>query len=295
MSSTVLESAIASKVEPIPIDGVRTPSDWAECVAEMHIASYAGVVYEPLPAVFEKYRSPDFPRQPWAGDHFWHMDLAREGTRVGELVTALYYAESGEHTPGTDFLDTVALRSAMDEDGELDEYDPSILNNASFVTTEGYFFSHTLPNHQLTHPEEAAAIDTFLSTLQLDGRPVDAYTYAKYLTSNYGRSYYPFLQPNPFSSNADPGFTFDAERGIGVFDVADKPILGLLNKLRDYIQSNEGMLRERGVMYTIQPEPGTAILFSREGTLHRALPGNNEPRRIFLAWLATKPHGLEIK
>jgi len=279
-------------------EAIDSPMAWQEYLGDLSIMSIDGVSYAPLPAAFEKTRSSEMRRPTWAGDQYWHLDLCREGNQIGRLVTAIYYAEGDESAPGTDIVDTTRLREAMEADGvfaraELDEDTLSRLETEFSAST---YFTETLPRTaRQASRTERAAIAAFLESRQIDGKEVPLQKYADYLDARHPPVRLPLLQENPFDPQGGVGLMFDVERGRDIIDPrTGLSYGGLLYAMRLYLDVKESELRERGVIDTIEPEPGKVALFTREGSLHRAQAGNEANRKIFLGWLATKPDGVAL-
>lgn len=277
---------------------INSPAAWWEYLGDLSVLSIDGTSYTPLPAAFEKIRSSENPRPTWAGDHFWHLDLCREGHTIGHLVTAIYYAEGDENTPGTDIVDTAGLREAMEADGVFDraELDEDILLRLETEFSSSTYFTETLPEAtRRAGRAERAAITAFLESREIDGQEASLQEYANYLDAKYAPVGLPLLQENPFDSEGGIGLMFDVERGRDIVDPqTGMSYGGLLYAMRLYLDIKEPELREQGIIDTIEPEPGKVALFTREGTLHRARAGNEANRKIFLGWLATKPDGIAL-
>lgn len=271
---------------------IESPQEWRDYIADLAIQSVDGTPYLPIPVAIEKRRNNQEQRPQWAGDHFWHLDLAREGQRIGNLVTAIYYAECSTETPGTEVLDTVQLKTVLDGDGFFDRYEDQQLFRAQFVSKDSIYYSDTLPNFARTCDTQTRhEIHEFLARLCIGTETIRDVVLR--LDQEHGSSSYPLLQSHPFRADGAPALMFDTERGTDIIDpITGQSLKFLLQSLRGYITKNEQTLKEHGFIKTIQPNPGDAALFSREGTLHRAKFGNDSNRRIFIAWLATKPQEL---
>ena len=277
-------------------EAIGSCDEWQEYLGELSIVSNNGTTYSPIPASYEKARSRDNPRPAWSGDHFWHLDLSREGSQVGNLVTAIYYAEGDSRSAGTDIIDTISLRKAMQEDGVFDreELSSDVLNRLQTEFSISTYYTETLANYARTASRsEIREITEFLTTRKIDGKTVSLKEYTEYLDSRYAPAQMPLLQANPFDTAGQNGLMFDVERGRDIIDPqTGVSYNGLLYAMRLYLKVKEPELRERDIINTIAPEPGTIALFSREGTLHRAQPGNDADRRVYLGWLATKQNGV---
>lgn len=277
-------------------ENIGSCDEWQEYLSELSIVSNDGTTYSPIPASYEKARSKDNPRPAWSGDHFWHLDLCREGSQIGNLVTAIYYAEGDGQSPGTDIIDTVSLHEAMQEDGVFDreELDSGVLDRLQTEFSISTYYTETLANYARTASRsEIREITEFLTTRKIDNKTVPLQEYTEYLDSRYAPARMRLLQANPFDADGRNGLMFDVERGRDIIDPqTGVSYNGLLYAMRLYLKVKESELQERGISSTITPEPGTIALFSREGTLHRAQPGNDTDRRLYLGWLATKSDGI---
>lgn len=272
---------------------ISSPAEWQDYLDDLSVMSADGTPYAPIPFVFEKSRSSEKPRPNWAGDHFWHLDLSSEGGQIGKLVTAIYYAEGDESTPGTDIVDTVGLRHAMQRDGVFDreELDETILSRLQAEFSNSTYYTHTLPlETRSARRKDRKAILKYLESREIDGKEVSLQQYADHLDEVYPVSSLPLIQKNPFDTQRGDALMFDVERGRDIIDPdTGTSYSGLLYAMRLYLNLKEPELRERGVITTVSPEPGKVLLFSREGTLHRAQAGNDTNRKIYIGWLATSP------
>lgn len=272
---------------------VLAKEEWGELVSELKIQSVDGDNYYPFSEIFSKARSPENPRPAISGDHFWHLDLAREGASVGRLVTAIYYAQAEANTPGTEIIDTAALRDVMAHFNVFDEFNeghgPEVLARLESHFSEGTYQRETLPAAiDKLDPNEAAR---FLQTTGYDLNTLA--DEADRMDAKHGITKYNLFTKNPFDPDGGAGLMIDTERGRDIVDpVTGLSHRGLLNKLRAFLDEKEQMLKSEGIIKVVKPTPGKFLLFSREGTLHRAQPGNQTNREIYITWLSTNPQNL---
>lgn len=219
---------------------------------------------------FTKIRSPQQQRQPFAGDHFWHHDLMREGEALHYVLTCLLYVKAGDNSPGTQFIDTVGLHKYLMSTGFYENlgYKEADLASLHGRYSEAYYRDTALAQfNELTRGQYAKEIDEHRANTAL----VDEHTVSRM----------PFLAK---FSDGD-AVVFDHERCEGLYDEEGQRHDQLLSFLR-LATANEALptLSAAGVLYEIKPERGMIAIFQRLRALHRSLPGNTTERIIRLGW-----------
>lgn len=220
---------------------------------------------------FVKHRSPENPRPVFSGDHFWHHDLMREGDKLQRVMTCLRFVEADGDTPGTQFIDTVALHEYLVNSGFYANlgYTEHDLRSMYGLYSERYYRDKTLAEYYaLTNYAHSEQIEALRNTLA-NGSPRDPI------------SRMPLLTEHPDGKSV----VFDHERCMGIYDQNGERQDRLLAYLR-LATSSAAMpdLALKNIVHTVQPEEGTMLIFERPRAMHRSLPGNDSKRIIQLGW-----------
>lgn len=286
---------IAPGIVSFPVDQpIGDQNEWAEYVGDLPLEPVTDDEYGLVDGAFQKTRNIDAPASPYAGDLQWHLDLVREGLSVGKLVTAIYYKQAGSHAPGTAVVDTVGLHAAMAEAGVFEPFDvePETWQHLTTEFTQSTYHAQTLqPLYDKGNPEERAQIEAYIRSLHAGLPDICVPSdYAHYLEQTYPVAMFPLLTANPFNDSDTPAIMFDM--GAASRDIIDArdgtSYKDMLHAMRAYFDDSLLELHERGIVTTVPAIAGHGLLMSREGSLHRALPGNDQ-RQIFLAWRSTIP------
>jgi hypothetical protein len=189
-----------------------------------------------------------------------------------ELVTAIYYEYASGGAGPTQILETTKLLEAMQEDGFFDQFEDIDLwrANSRFDADYGTYEAALREERPTASEEDQAKIDTCLET-RAGWVPYTATDLPLVVVSSFG---------------GQPALVFDERARC--YDIYDRDTgeshHNLLRGMWMYLK-NEGELKERGIIHTIEGIPGTVLMFPREGTLHRGVPGT--PDEVRLARIGT--------
>jgi len=224
-------------------------------------------------------RTLDEPTPAWANDNFPHKDVAATGALVGTVITGTVCVDSSGIVPGLEVLDTVALFDDVKERGIFEKYDvdPNDLSRYHTLLSYDSFFALTLKRAAArSNEKERAELLSKVKPAPQDGVYPDIVTM-------------PLVETNPFSGAV--GLCVEAERFIGIRHAETGALLpqGLVDELITVVETTT----DPGTRHIVDYEQGKALLFSRDGTIHKALPG--ECRRIVhIGRIATNPGAHEM-
>jgi len=225
-----------------------------------------------------KQRTSKLPTPVWSADHLWHGDLPFDEP-AGNLLTCTFYAQAEVGGSSTEILDTAKLYTAMTADGvfEREGVDPESMHRLQVYATGLTYVDQVLPDlMEILPSEDKVALGQFLADLAAQSAIPDADS------PDNEKGDFPLLVHNPFAEKDTQSLMFDCRIGREVYHPeAGVSYPGLLRAMKAYVWLRENELREQCVLHTIQPEVGKALLFTREGTLHRAAPGDAD-RLIYL-------------
>lgn len=303
----IVESSIEHLLPGVATFDVSEPIDnlemWVDKFASLELSTvFPGFDMDlaPHPVKYEMTRAIDGKkRDPWAGDHMDHVDLTHEN--VQPVVTGIYCAQAGKGAPGTEIVDTSTLFALAQYEGFFDRYleRPADLYGLHSVFADGTYYREALPYFREqaiangdsdTAKQLEAAIHATL--LERSADPENPFTALEEVAdaedAKHGITEFPLIGTNPFTGD---GSIF-VDGGGRCFTIRDpetgKDYRQMLLDFRLEYLSDRDALREAGLIARVEWKPGKVVIFPQNGTMHRALPGNNAPRKLYLGFLATE-------
>lgn len=215
-----------------------------------------------------KSRGPNSQRSRFAGDHFWHHDLMREYADLGQLVTFIACIEVDASVP-TVFLDMVTLHNKLNESGVYDRLGYSI---DDLRKLQGIYSRSTYLDTTLSAIDSLSRGESLPETESIRNVSADE--------EDVSESKAPLVVPTPYGD----ALFIDHERCSAIVDENNNKHPELLKFLRLYT----GNCIPEEVHSKVQHLPGRVLIFNRDTTLHRSIPGNDEPRKIHIGWASQK-------
>lgn len=222
-------------------------------------------------------------RDPWANDFFWHTDGASWVGDEPPFLTGIYCKLAGDATPGFEILDSSCLyddlRAEFGEEvlGAIGleyrlsttyrDFQPNLLRSGVFGRA---MIERMCRQHNIKY-SDSLDLGILIAAMAEYADEVDG------VNNSFVRTI-PMICRNPVSGR------WGIHMDMGQRTVVSKLVLEHIEVLR---VARRILVQGEIPIDRIDIKPGRMIFFVREGTLHRAMPGNDRPRHLYIGHLAT--------
>lgn len=285
-------TSVSFEVDSLP----TRHEEWAEAIDELPLEVLLGPINSTeLNLVSHREESYEMSRKAdgslrrdwWAADHAWHIDGTPRIIQPAYTIIACKEAEQG--SPDTQLLDMVRLTEVLEEDGFWERHgiDADDLAKMESIFANSTYYEQALPYmRSRASTDDAVQINEILQNDWSKAGVDDMVDFVAVMDSKYPPKAFPTLRHKPVK-NLPAVFVDGGVKNSRLLSGDGLDHTDVLRALRQEYLTGYAPER-RGLVKSIGWAANRCIIFPQVGTLHRAMPGNQHDRSLFLGFYVHK-------